>query len=137
MRLFLDSPALAKRYIQERGTKIVLESCSNAKEIFLSILCIPETISACNRLLREKKMPVKAYRELKEALSGDVNTSTLVTLDYSVLRGTILCLEKTPVRTLDAIQIASAKVARCDLFLTADSRQAVAATTLDLKVLVV
>jgi hypothetical protein len=62
VRAYFDSSALAKRYIVEPGTAEVLKHCSNASEILLSILCIPELISAFNRLAREKKITRIQYK---------------------------------------------------------------------------
>ena len=49
---------------------------------------------------------------------------TLVPLDARVERQALEALERQPVQGLDAIQVASARVARADLFVTADRRQA-------------
>jgi predicted nucleic acid-binding protein len=133
MRLFIDSSALAKRYVSEPGTDAVLRRCLEADEIVLSVLCAPELISAFNRLHREKKISASAYRRLKDDLAADLAQATIVDLTPSVVNRTVFCLEREPFRALDAVQVASAMEFLCDLFITADRRQSAAATRLKLK----
>lgn len=127
MRLYLDSSALAKRYLSERGSEIVLQKIHEASEILLSLLSIPETISALNRLKREGLLTQEVYTNLKGELSRDVAESTIIDLTPSVMSLTIACLEECQVRTLDAIHVASAKESGCDLFLSSDRKQVLAA----------
>lgn len=133
MRLYLDSSALAKRYIQEAGTDRVLEQCAQANIILLSILCVPELISALNRLRRERKLTTPQYRRLKQDVAADVETASILDLNENVLQRAILCLERTASRAADALHIAAAQEANCDLFCTSDQRQADAAEHMGLK----
>lgn len=132
MRLFLDSSALAKRYVLEAGSDHVITECREATEIILSILAIPEIFSGLNRLKREGKIAKKNYSVIKTNFAKDVEEATIVQMTSMVIEKTILCLETNPVRTLDAIQIASAVESVCDLFLTADVRQSEAARRMKL-----
>lgn len=134
MRLFLDSSALIKRYIDERGTEQVVRSCREAEEIVLSVICAPELISAFQRLRRERKLSTSQYRALKKDLAADLVQAAIVRLSEAVLSRTVETLEKTTVKTLDAIHIASALEASCDLLLSADHRQCEAARKMGLKV---
>ena len=108
MRLFLDSSALAKRYVQEPGSERLLTLCRESDEIVLSSLCVPELISGFNRLRREKRLSVRDYRLLKRELAGDLDAATVVDVTPSVVDRAILCLERAPLRTLDAVHLASA-----------------------------
>lgn len=134
MRIFLDTSALAKRYILENGSDEVSSLCEGADEIILSSLCLPETISAFNRLLREKKITAKVYKKLKKDLILDMDEATVIDMDYSVLKTAITCLEKAALRTLDAIQLASALDSGPVTFVSGDKRQCLAAKALQLKV---
>ena len=51
MRVCFDSSAFAKRYINEPGTAEVLAWCDRADELVLSVIALPEMISAFCRLL--------------------------------------------------------------------------------------
>ena len=61
MKVFFDSSALVHRYVPERGTEAVLELCRQATELGVSVICLPEIISALNRLRREKKLGDAGY----------------------------------------------------------------------------
>lgn len=134
MRIFLDSSALAKRYVEEPGTEQVLRLCQRADEVILSSLCVPEIISGFNRLRREKKLSPARYRSLKHDLAADVEEATIIDLTPLVIDRTIACLERVPLRALDAVHLASAIESMCDLFLTADRKQEQAAVQCGLTV---
>lgn len=134
MRLYLDSSALIKRYIHESGSEKVLGLCARADQLILSALCMPEAISAFRRLWREKKMTEDFYRLVKKDLNEDIQEAVVVGLEPEIIQASIDCLEKSPVGTLDAIHLATALKAECDLFLSADLQQQKAARTMGLKV---
>ena len=56
MRVYFDSSAFAKRYIDEAGTAEVLEWCDRATELAFSVIAVPELASAFRRLLREGRL---------------------------------------------------------------------------------
>ena len=133
MRVFLDSSALAKRYIREPGTEEVNELCRNASEILVSVISVPEIHSALNRTVRLGKLSKTQYRQLKHSFLNDVSEATIIALSEEIITKAILCLEKTPLKTLDALHVASALHFGCELFVTADKAQGRAATALGLK----
>jgi predicted nucleic acid-binding protein len=137
MRIFLDSSALVKRYVVEEGTEKVSDFCGRADEIVLSVLCVPEVLSACNRLKRSSRLNDSQYRKIKKELALDVDEATIIDMTSSIIENTIMCLETGSVKTLDAIHIASALESGCDLFLSADKNQCKVAKSLNLSVEVV
>lgn len=108
--------------------------CSEADEILLSVICIPEIVSGFNRLKREGYLTRPQYRRLKEDFAGDLAEATVLDLTENVIQQSILCLENNAVRGMDAIHVASAAVSGCELFLSADSRQCKAARQMGLRV---
>lgn len=134
MNLYLDSSALIKRYIHEAGSEKVLNLCARAEDIVLSVLCVPETVSTFCRLMRERRMSGEIYGLLKRDFQEDLHQTSLVPLTSDVIETSIHCLEKSSVGTLDAIHLATALRANCDLFLSADIRQQKAARVMGLKV---
>ena len=56
MRVFFDSSAVAKRYIDESGIEHVLGWCECADERVLSVIALPEMISAFCRLQQEGRL---------------------------------------------------------------------------------
>ena len=134
MRIFLDSSALAKRYVAEAGTEQVLERCGEADEIVLSVIVLPELLSAFNRLRREGHLDLNGYTRLKDELTGDLAEATLVDLTPDVIATSIDCLERFTLRSLDALHLAAAVCSRVDLFVSSDRRQCQAARGSGLRV---
>ena len=123
MKLFCDTSAFIKRYVDEPGSERVLDLTASAEEIGLSVLIIPESISTLRRLVRENRMSEVDYRSLKAAILIDVADADVCDLTPTVIGYTIKCLERSQLRALDAIHIGSACAYRPDLFISADRRQ--------------
>lgn len=134
MRTYFDTSALAKRYVREAGTEAVLEKCSKATEIVVSVICLPELLSALNRLRRENSITSEQYTSLKQGAIADFRQAMFVEISPAILQESILCLESAPLRAMDAIHIATARRTGCDAFVSADTRQCTAARELGLPV---
>ena len=134
MRTYLDTSALAKRYVREPGTEVVLAKCSEATEIVVSALCLPELVSALARLRWERAITPEAYASLKQDAIADFRQAMFVEVSPTVLQEAVLCLESVTLRAMDAIHIATARRAACDSFVSADARQCEAARRLGLRV---
>lgn len=134
MRTFFDSSALAKRYVAETGTPLVLQLCSQAQEIVVAIIIVPELISAFNRLRREGKLLDPDYRFVKAELAADVAVATVVELTPSVVASAIDCLERFPLRAMDALHLGAAITAGAQRFVSGDQRQCQAARSLGMLV---
>jgi len=76
MNVFFDSSAWAKRYLEETGSSLVEELCFNANNVTLSILCIPELISAFSRLQREEKISANQALQLKNVFFAEIKGVT-------------------------------------------------------------
>ena len=133
MKLFLDSSAFAKRFVEESGSRQVEALCAQADELGLSILCVPEIVSALNRRLREKSLSRQDYSRAKQRLSQDVRDAVIVHLTPEVIQSGIGLLEAHPLRTLDALHVACAMAWEADLFVSSDHRQIAAAKNAGLK----
>ena len=134
MRVFFDSSAFAKRYVQEAGTEAVLAWCERATEICLSAIALPEIISALCRLQREGKLPPQQYRQVKSLLLADVEDIAISDVTAVVIQHAFNCLENNVLRGMDAIHIASALALKADVFVSADVRQCEAARNAGLTV---
>ena len=66
MRVFFDTSAFVKRYIEEPGTDKVTEICTQADVLVLSVICLPEMISTLNRLVREGRLAPHDYRKIRK-----------------------------------------------------------------------
>jgi uncharacterized protein len=134
MRVFFDSSAFVKRYVNENGTDTVLLWCDQATELCLSGIALPEIISAFCRLHREQGITQIQYRHLKTMLMEDIADAVISDLTPQVMRQAIICLEGNLLRGMDAIHVGSALELSVDCFVSADARQCVAAKQAGLKV---
>lgn len=137
MRVFFDSSAFAKRYVDEAGTAEVLEWCDEATELALSVIAVPELVSAFRRLVREKRLTEKQYAQLKADLRADLVDALLCDTSPQVVQRAIDALEVVPLRGMDAVHVGSALVCGADIFVSADSRQSAAAEHFGLRVVTV
>ena len=64
MKLFLDSSAMAKRFIDEPGSQRVEDLCAEATALGLSVICVPEIISALRRRKRERALTPRQYTQI-------------------------------------------------------------------------
>src|SRR4051812_33521670 len=116
MRVFFDSSAFAKRYIDEKGTQEVLALCEQATELAISVIAIPELISAFCRLHRERKLSANQYRRLKNELTADIADAFICDTTPQVVGHSIHALEKHPLRGMDAIHVGAAVVSEAEMF---------------------
>jgi len=134
VKLFLDSSALAKRYIEEAGSGRVDELLAQASSLGISILALPEVTSALCRRRREKTLTPKQYIQAKTALVADVGDAEIVNLTDAVVASAVGLLEESLLRAADAIHVACAREWGAGLFVSADGRQCKAARAVGLKV---
>ena len=127
MRTFFDTSAFAKRFVEEPGSDKVDQICHDASEIALSIICIPEILSALNRRLREGYIDQDDYVSAKARLTDEIEDIIILNITPDVVNTSIELLEKHVLRTMDAIHISCAVAWRPDLFVSSDRRQVSAA----------
>lgn len=135
MKVFFDTSAFVKRYVNEVGSKEVAEICGQADELALSLICLPEMISALNRLIREGKLDKTVYQQTKHLIENDLKDIEICDLSQAVIVCAIECLEKYTLRSLDAFHVACAINVQADMFVSSDKRQIEAAKKEGLKVL--
>ena len=134
MRVLFDTSSFVKRFVEEVGSEEADNTCQNATELGLSIICFPEIISALSRKLREKNITKEDYLELKFEVSKDIEDADIINITPTVLEKVILLLEENTLRSLDAIHIASALEWEAELFVSSDKRQVLAAKNAGLNV---
>lgn len=127
MKTFFDSSAFAKRYVEEPGSEAVDALCMAATELALSVVCIPEILSALNRRLRERNLTARQYETVKNSLFQDIRDAAIVNLAPDVISACTTILEAGPVRAMDALHVACAIRWEAELFVSADQRQISAA----------
>jgi len=108
MKLFLDSSALAKRYVQEVGSERLDNLLENASELALCIVLIPEVVSGLNRRKREGLLVPSDYKVVKKQLLNDVRDAVILQITPSVISTSIKLLENNVLRAMDALHVACA-----------------------------
>ena len=134
MKVFFDSSAFAKRYIEEPGSNKVEKCCLDASMIAVGSICLPEIVSALCRLKKNKIVTAGQYRKAKQALLDDLNDATICNITPHVIKKSIELLERNASRTMDALHIGCALEWKAELFVSSDKRQISAARKAGLKV---
>lgn len=134
MRVFFDPSAFAKRYIAESGTADVLDWCDRADELALSVVAVPELISAFRRLVRESRLTEAQYRRIKTGLMADLADVLLCDTSPQAIQHAVSALEARALRGMDALHLGAALVVSADVFVSADKRQCAAAQARGLRV---
>ena len=127
MRTFFDSSAFAKRFVEEAGSGEVDRICGRTSALGLSVLCIPEILSALNRRKREKSLTARQYSLAKDRLLDDVHDAEVIQLTPPVIAAAASLLETNDLRAMDALHITCALEWEPDLFVSSDKAQLKAA----------
>jgi hypothetical protein len=133
LNVFLDSSALAKRYVEERGSDRLEEMLSSVSSLGVSVICPSEVVSALCRRRREGKLSSQQYVKAKQALFEDIEDASVVNITDQVIARAVEILERWPLRSSDSLHIASAAEWSADLFVSADERQCTAARACGLR----
>jgi predicted nucleic acid-binding protein len=135
MKVFFDTSAFVKRYVEESGTEKVVEICDQAEQLVLCVICLPEMISTLNRLVREGKLQGGDYQKMRDLILKEIEDAEICYVTPEVITQTIRCLENNVLRAMDALHLGCALVVEPDLFVSSDQRQIEAAKREGLKVM--
>jgi uncharacterized protein len=132
--LYVDTSALVKRYVDETGSAWLRAMIDPALSplIVISHLALAEMRSAFQRRLREGTLTPAEFNQLHNAFRIDcLNEYQVLPINQPVIELAGDLVERRTLRTLDAIQLATALAARQFLetrgfpeiiFITADDR---------------
>jgi hypothetical protein len=134
VNVFLDSSAPAKRYVQEPGSDRLEEILSSASSLGVSVICVSEVVSALCRRRRERMLSAQQYAKAKQALFEDIEDASVVNLTDQVVARAIELLDRWPLRSSEALHVASATEWSAELFVSADEKQCAAARGYGLQV---
>lgn len=105
---YWDTSALVKQFIQEAGTSEALALRSDAPPHATATITYTETFSAVRRRVREAVLKESHYHEVVRRFVQEWPAYVRINLDESILERSRTLLERYPLRTLDAIHLASA-----------------------------
>lgn len=111
---YLDTSALAKRYLPEVGSAWVEQLCQQ-EPVAISLVAIPELASAIARRVREGALSAQQRDTLFQAFVRDARSFTVVEPGQAIAEQAAALLLTAPLpvrlRTLDALHVASAQLA--------------------------
>ncbi len=128
---YFDTSVLVKRYVEEPGA-VAARRLMRRYRLLSSVIAPVEAVSAVSRHHRAGAMSRTYFDAITGRLRADQAYWELVELDSWILERAAALILDTPVRTLDAIHIASALSVQMESgqtlpFVTADLRQREAA----------
>lgn len=132
MRIAFDSSAIFKRYSREEGRDEVAAAFEKATAICVAPHLRLEVLSSASRLLRDKLIDSAGYQWFYNQLTLDLRGWEVMPFTTAVEDASLRAVEAARVRAMDALHVGSALLARADLFVTADRRQAEASRALNL-----
>ncbi len=122
MRSFVDTSTLTKKYILEEGRDKFLRLLEQTSNIIVSPICWLEINSVLYRRLYERTLTREQLNFLRAEITKDFNFFEKVIWADAVEEKGLELIERYNLRSLDAIQLAAACVAKPDVFITSDKR---------------
>lgn len=124
MRIFLDTSALAKRYVEEPGSKELEDLfASIATEIFVSTLAFVEFASAMGRKLRNKEIEeAKAGEVIRELEKDWFEVFANIPLEDTLAEKAAAIALEYFLRSADSVHLASAQETGAELFVASDNK---------------
>jgi uncharacterized protein len=105
---YYDTSALVKQYLQEAGSKLVLELLKSGEKVYTASLTYAEGHAAFSRRTREGRLTRQTARRLALRFDKDWESYDVVIPGKDVLRLARQMLYRHPLRSTDAIHLASA-----------------------------
>ena len=135
---YFDTSALIKRYVEELGRREVLELLRKNRCVVSAILPV-EVRSALRRRVADKTLDAKRVPTILKRFAADRPYWTVIEVSSEVLAAAEVLTGAHPLRALDSIHVASAKLfgdrtaAQAFTFVSADAHQTSVAEALGLK----
>ena len=131
-RTLFDSSALYKRYNVEVGRERVLLFLERAQFVVVAAHGLTEIASAFHRQRHDGLLSDEDYDEMMRQVQCDFAEFEVVALDKRVEAFAIAAMRRARLRAMDALHVGTAMASGIDLFVTADRRQAQAASAVGL-----
>jgi predicted nucleic acid-binding protein len=105
---FLDSSAIAKRYILEAGSSWIESLCASPAVIALTQIGVVEVAAALAAKRRNNQMDSAEYEEALDDFLSDLKRYSLIVVDPVVIDRAVQLTRRQKLRGCDAIQLAGA-----------------------------
>lgn len=120
MRLFIDTSTLFKKYVNEPGSELFELKLSKAGEIAVAPMTWVEMNAAIARRLRSRTLTGAQADWLRDQCRRDLVYFLKVLWNDDLEAEAEKLIYRFGLRTMDALQLASAHLSQADLFLTSD-----------------
>jgi predicted nucleic acid-binding protein len=120
MNVFIDTSTLVKKYINEEGTDALFKVLAKAKEIYVCELTYVEALNTFRRKFKNKEIAKVEYEQLVVNFNSDYNCFKVIGWSEQLINESIKMIDKHMLKTLDILQLSSAKISKCQAFLTSD-----------------
>lgn len=133
---YFDTSALIKRYVDEAGRREVVQLLRGHLAV-TSLVVSVEFRSALRRRATDRSLDARRVPEILKRFAADREFWALIAVTGDVLQVAERLVARHPLRTLDAIHVASSQLFAARLgsqltFVTADARQAAVAAAIGL-----
>jgi hypothetical protein len=124
LKVFLDTSALAKRYVQEPGSDVLERFFISAvSKVIVSTLAFPEFGAAIGRKLRERQLPRSAATHAMKEFEKDwIGLYVKVPLTEAVAEAAAALAIRYPLKGADAVHLATAIGEDVEIFITSDAQ---------------
>ncbi len=112
MKLYLDTSALVKLYVEEEGSSVVRSGVEDSEIVATSEIAYLEARAALGRRRREKAFSAASYRRLLDDLETDWDSYLTVAATMSLIRAAAALSNRYALRAYDALHLASARLLR-------------------------
>ena len=123
MRVFLDTSSLFKKYNAEEGSDKLFKVLEKATAVSISHITFLEIINTLNRYFRQFHIDKKEQDALANDIIGDFQHFEKIRWDDNLENICVNLSKAYDLKSLDVIQIASAKASHSQLFVTSDKKQ--------------
>jgi uncharacterized protein len=110
LKLYLDTSALVKLYVEEKGSATVREVVTRAETIATTVIAYVEARAAFARRRREGRLSRTHYRRTIQDLQSDWDRYLRLEVTTELIQTAAELTAIHPLRAYDAIHLASAKI---------------------------
>lgn len=112
MKLYLDTSALVKLYVEEQGAPVVRNAVAQAELVATAAIAYVEARAAFVRRRHEGGLSTVEYRRIIRGLDADWAHYLVVEVADVLIRDAVRLVEAHRLRAYDAIHLASAAAIR-------------------------
>jgi predicted nucleic acid-binding protein len=127
MKVYLDTSALLRRYLNEKESEEVVRVMRESHAKVASGLVFVELASVFRRAVRGRQITPREHKVVTEAARQDLKYFRIFTGDEELFRQAAVVADLTGLKSLDSIHLACARMAGVDMIMTYDREMAAAA----------